>query len=312
MSPEREAPVPRRNAVAVPDRQVAQGGLEGGRPSTTAERPTPAGLSGVYRRLDPTYPTNRAIILLAAAAGTALSAYRLLSGSSWLQGGVDGAVAGFATFFAWALCRELDPDHEMSAFVSAAGAMVAAMLLDHPDLLALVWLLTTMRVVGRPVGVPATILDVVSVMGLGTWLSLRGDWGYGAVTAAALFLDGHLPAPPRRRTALAAAQTALVLVVATARGASHPQGRIGPAILAVLAISVSFVPVMVASRRLASLADATGEPLSPHRVQAGQLTALVAGLQEAARNGVPGAVSLFPLWAAVAGAACFRLLGRRS
>ncbi len=81
-----------------------------------------------------------------------------------------------------------------------------------------------------------------------------------------------------------------------------------PVLLAVLAMSVLFVPVMIASRQLRTISDQTSEPLNPRRVQAAQVIALLTGIQIALWDGDPGVVSLMPLWAAMLGLSLYRLV----
>jgi hypothetical protein len=82
-------------------------------------------------------------------------------------------------FLAWVLCRELDPDHDLSAFVAVGLALGGLFLWGLTRLVVLLWLILILRVVNRTMGLPAGILDSLAVLGLGIWLSFGGNWGYG-------------------------------------------------------------------------------------------------------------------------------------
>ena len=83
--------------------------------------------TSIGRTIDPRYSTNLAIFILAAIVTIAGAIKEYLAGTVILDSGVWGILAGITTFFAWALCRELDPDHELSAFI-AAGLGILGLL----------------------------------------------------------------------------------------------------------------------------------------------------------------------------------------
>ncbi len=294
-------------------------------------------ISAIGRPVDPNYPTNRAIMLvtLVVVAGGAIS--RWLMGAGLLPGGLWGVNAGLAVFLAWALCREMDPDHAWSAFV-AAGLAILGLLWGQPDLLVLFWVLMVVRVVNRTVGLPATVLDLLLVVGLSGWLVWQqGNWIYGLMAGVAFLLDSQLAkaneeqrastpthdAPSERRCPLCPVVFAVVTIVATGvwtvlqgnwwagdggAALSFVQGGAGTAFaLATLAMAALFVPVIVGASQLNAVCDRTDDPLQPTRVQAAQGIAILTGIQLGFWAGKAGVVSVMPLWAAVVGAALYRL-----
>lgn len=213
-----------------------------------------------------------------------------------------------AVFFAWALCRELDPDHDLSAFVATGLALVGLFFWDLPNLGALLWVLLVVRIVNRTAGLPATALDSLAVLGLGGWLSAQGNWGYGVITTTALFLDSQLVPRNRRQILFAGLGIAITVVAAAMRRAIWGEGGVSPlAGLIGLGISVAFVPVVVGAGQVESVGDETGEVLRPVRVQMGQGLALLAGVEVAFWGGELGLVSMMPLWAAALGGSIFCL-----
>lgn len=271
-------------------------------------------ITTVGRTIDLNYPTNRAVAIVSFLVMIGAAVIQRLSGVTWIQSALWGAQAGLSVFLAWALCRELDPDHDLSAFVALGLALGGLLVWGLPSLSALFWIILVVRVVNRSVGLPAGILDSLGVVGLGVWLSLEGNWGYGLITALAFLLDAQLPVRTARQLVFA-----LLAALGTATAAILP--AILPAIpgelpwegapslrggVIALAASIVFLPVIVESRCISAQGDRTGERLKPVRVQAAQALALLAGMETALVRSVWAFGSLMPLWAAVIGASLYR------
>lgn len=265
-------------------------------------------ITAIARPIDPDYSTNRAIAVVAMVVTVGGAIFQLLTSGELIQSALWGIAAGFAVFLAWALGRELDPDHDLSAFVAAGWALIGVLFLDLPSIIVLFWILLLVRIVNRTVGLPARILDSLLILGLAGWLTLQGNWIVGLTTALAFFLDGQL-SPPHRRQLLFAGITFLVTVISFfLTGGIHGEANLSsPGLLALLVVSVLFALVIIDSRELRTLGDQTSEPLNPKRVQAAQIIALLTGIQFALWRGDPGLVSLMPLWAAMLGVALYRL-----
>lgn len=212
--------------------------------------------------------------------------------------------AGLAVFLAWALSRELDPDYDLSAFVAAALTTAGIFFCGLPDFGGLFWLLLAVRVVNRTTGLPATIFDSIAVLGLGVWLSLRGNGGYAALTAVAFWLDAGLPPAHGRQLAFAVAAALAAAVALAFQGA--PALSLGAGAVA-LGLSALFLPVLAGSGALRNTEDETGEKLKPARVQSGQVLALASGIALALTEGTGGLAAALPLWAAAVGTGGYRL-----
>jgi len=265
-------------------------------------------VTAIGRPIDLNYPTNRAIAALTIVVIVGGAIFRLLAGVEWIQSALWGIAAGLAVFLAWALGRELDPDHDLSAFVAAGLALIGLLAFNLPNLSLLFWMLVLVRIVNHTVGLPARILDSLLMLGLGSWLALQGNWIYGLMTALAFFLDSQLSPPHRRHLLFAGIALVATVILFSFNGSVLGEGKLSlPVLLAVLAMSVLFVPVMMASRQSRTVSDQTNEPLNPRRVQAAQVIALLTGIQIALLDGDPGVVSLMPLWAAMLGVSLYRL-----
>lgn len=259
-------------------------------------------ISSLGRPLDSEYPTNRAIGLVTLLVTIAGLIWQRLSGVPWLDSALWGAQAGLTGFLTWALCRELDPDHPVAALPAAGMALAALLARGLPELAVILWLLVLSRVVNRTTGLPAGVLDVLGLMGLTGWLSLQGNWGYGVITVVAFLLDSQLPDPARRQLLFA-----LLSAIITAGAATLGEGlpREAPSLmggLIALGLSLLLLPVVLAAGSVDSVGDETGERLTPVRVQAAQVLALLAGVESAFAGGPNALVALSPLWAAVLGA----------
>jgi hypothetical protein len=285
-------------------------------------------VTSLGRTIDPSYGTNRAIAILSIAVVAISASVQLLAGEGWLKSITWGLGAGFSVFLAWALARELDPEHDLSAFVAAVLMLVGLGVYGLPELLPMLWMLLTLRIVNRVVGPPATLLDSLGELGLGAWLTWPGQWVYGLITTLAFLLDGVLSAPLRHRHsnatpsrgALAFAAFSListvVIVVVSATGngwrvlaPSPARTSVSalPAIGVVILSSVLFLIVILNSRHTRAVSDTTQQPLDPRRVQAGQALALATGLLLTWSKGTTGLVALLPLWSAMAGTGLYRI-----
>jgi hypothetical protein len=257
---------------------------------------------------DPRYPTNRAIMALALAVGAAGAIFQWLRGTALLDGVNWGFGAGFAMFLAWALGRELDPDHDLSAFVAAGLALVAVLLVEAPSLMVILWLLLVLRLVNRTVGLPAKPLDSLGVLGFGAWLTWQGDWIVGLVTSGAFLLDGLLSPPLRTHLFISGLALVATVVLTIFQGVmASGSGPTTAVAISSLAMAGLFLVVIATSRELRAVGDATGEPLHPRRVQAAQILALATALLFAWRAGATGVQAMLPLWAAMLGVSLYRL-----
>ena len=275
-------------------------------------------VSGLARPVDVHYATNRWIAGIALAVLAVAWVWRGIATGGWLAAGGWAALAAIAVFLAWALARELDPDRELAAFV-APGFMLPGLLLGGagwiglPDLAASFLLLLAVRVLNRTTGMAATLPDGLGVLGLGLWLAFEGNPVYLTAGVATLVIDGLLPPRDLRRSlqATAAGGAALLLFAATA-GALPAAAPELPALAGALVIGGLFGVAIRAAGRVNSVGDENGQPLSPTRVRAGQLLALVAALGAVLWDGHAGLVALLPLWAAITAVGAHRLAANRS
>jgi len=261
------------------------------------------------RSLAPRYPTNLAIGALSLVVGAAGTVANLLSDVELLESVLWGIGAGLSVFLTWALGRELDSAHDLSAFVGAGLMIVAMPFFDLPTLMVILWLVVVVRMVNRTVGLPATLLDSLALLGLGGWLTWQGHWIVGLVTSTAFLLDGLLTNPLRYHLVLSGLAFAGTVALSVFRGdVAMESGPTMPVIISSVVMAGLFLVVVGTSREVCAVGDATGERLDARRVQAAQLLALLAALLYAWWDGVAGVEALCPLWAAMVGVALYRLV----
>jgi hypothetical protein len=265
-------------------------------------------LTSIGRTIDFDYPSNRAIAIVTFIVTVGGALLQFLSGGRWGESILWGVNAGVGIFLTWALCRELDPDHALSAFVAAGLALLGLGFCGLPRLTVILWLVMVMRVVNRTTGLAAGLLDSLAVLGLGSWLSLQENWSYGAINALAFLLDSRLPRRVPRQlifAVLALMATLTIALVGVERLWEGPPSVLGG--LIGLALSALFLPVILTARDLESVGDRSQEPLEPTRVRAAQLLALLTGVEIFIEEGAAAVGALAPLWAAVLGASMYWL-----
>ncbi len=259
------------------------------------------------RPLDPQYSTNRAIVILTVVIGLTGGTWQLFSGSGLVNSAVWAVQAAGGVFLAWALSRELDPDNDLSAFVSSGLAIASLFVISAPSLLALFWCLWMLRILNRTTGLPATVLDGLILLGVGGWLGWQSNGVYLAMTGLVFILDGVLKPANRKLLALAGATAIVGGVLALAF--QVPLGEIDPrgvSTIPWLAITIVFIPVIGSTRQLESTCDFTNEPLNPTRLRVAQGMALLTAVLITLFTGSEGALSLLPLWMAFLGVAVYR------
>jgi hypothetical protein len=254
------------------------------------------------------YRTNRAIAALTTVVAIAGAILHLLKGTAPLESVLWGIGAGLAVFLTWALGRELDPDHDLSAFVGAGLVLIVLLLVGATSLLLILWLLLVLRLVNRTTGLPAKPLDSLGVLGLGAWLTWQGYWMMGLVTSVAFLLDGLLSPPLRRQLLVSSLALLATVILSIFHGGMAMES--GPTMLVVvfsIVVAGLFLPVIAITREVEAVGDATGEVLNPRRVQAAQVVALLTAILFAWWAGASGLITLLPLWAAMIGVGLYRL-----
>jgi hypothetical protein len=261
--------------------------------------------TSVGRVLDPfQYRTNLFIMLATALGGVAAGGVTLLASGDLGAAIAAGFFTGAAIFMAWVLSRDLDPDHDYSAFVAAAVAFVLSPV--PVAILPVATLIVLNRIVTRVVGPPARLADSLMALVLTGAAVALGAWQVGVAAVAAFTLDSLLDRPLRSQFRFAILTGVLTLALMSYR---PPAGLVLPGVPLLLAAAVAgglLALVAARTRRVAVPADMPGYSISIQRLRAATaVTLLLGGL--ALLNGDAGAVSYLPVWAAAAGIPLYRL-----
>lgn len=267
--------------------------------------------STLGRPLDMKYATNRAIAALVGLAMVALfviqwtNAMPLLSALAW------SFQAGIGVFLAWAIARELDPDHDLSAFVSAALMLALLWLFPLPNLLILFWLMLLIRVLNRSVGLPPTWMDLVGIFALTAWLCWQEGWMYGLLTTLVFLLDRFL-LKSNHKIAWPFLISLGITVLFVGLNPSLKLANFDQTLfIASGMILIFFVLTTAISEKIKSVGDETGETLSEKRVKAAQWTAAFVALVLLLLQGETGFFNVLALWTSMTGVILF-MLWRRS
>lgn len=251
--------------------------------------------SSLLRGYDLALATNRALLVV-TAAGMLLGF--LLAGGDWRARAIHGLVAGAILFGAAALAKEVAPDEPRAAVPAAAAVLPFVTFLPDLSPIFLFWLLGSVRFVNRSTGLPPKWSDTIILLAASLVIAWLVSPLFAILMGILYLLDGLLPDGRR-------AHVALGTVVVVAAVIWHLSGDWVPTPpplwlgAALLSITIGFMPVILGSYQVAAAGDATGQPLRPVRVQAGQSFALSAGLFLASWLGQPGVALSIGLWAAL-------------
>lgn len=216
--------------------------------------------SHLTRPLDPRLPSNVTIsgltLAVAGAGGIlALAGDRTL----WLP-----VLAAGATFLTWALGRELDPDHQLTALIAALPAAALVLVGLEISILVSVTVMMSARLLVASTGrrpLATDLAGMVVLAGVASFTALGWVAGFGL--AVAIYLDDRMEEKHSGRAVLAAIGAAvaasLVATLTDALPQTVPEVRplLTLALGALALIAVSRDPVapssLVDSRRKALL-----------------------------------------------------------
>lgn len=259
-------------------------------------------ITSIGRPLDPSFPTNRAVILILPLAGIIASAMAGVRGADLPDILIAGLVGIGVVLGAWAMGRELAPDDNAAAFISLVFAYVAYLVIGPPSLLLLFTALLLVRIVNRSTGLPARVGDSIAVTALAlvTMLATRNPL-LGLVGGLAFAFDARLPEPLRRQwlSAGLCLSGSLASLFMPGRGLDDmallvPNMNDWPAALITLVYGIAYFR----TRSVTSVGDVTGVRLSLLRLRAGMFIGFVVPFV-ALMTGQARPASA--LWAALAG-----------
>ncbi|SES87280.1 hypothetical protein SAMN04488587_1393 [Methanococcoides vulcani] len=235
-------------------------------------------ISSIGRPLDPGYPTNRLMIRISAIVLVAASLFHLSLNNTISISIIYGITAGISVFLVWAISREIDPDHEIAAFVPVILSFIPVILFGIHPVLPLLWLLLLLRIVDRSTGLKAGIFDTIAVFLLSVFLTYQMTWMFGILAATAFFIDSRASSPNKVHLIasilmLAASIFSISIVNNTAIADISLMET-----TALLSMAILFIPSILDSRKLKSKGDMTGESLDTLRVKMGKILFLITAI----------------------------------
>lgn len=197
-------------------------------------------VSSLSRALDPRYASNRLAIAGALIVGVAAALANLFG----LDIGLGPISAAVGVFLAWAIARELDPDHPASAAVAMPASLVLLLAIGPASLVVSMGILLGVRLAAGTVGAPLRTLDVIGVVGLAAFL---GTNPIGVVGLGVMVIGVVVDEPRRNRAVLITATAvsafvAVVLVSGLERTWTTPDTAGWIALAVAVAAAVSVIP----------------------------------------------------------------------
>ena len=217
---------------------------------------------------------------------------------------------GLGLFLAWALGREIDPEHDISALAAALLSVPAMILFGTPMIIGGFWILIALRCVVRTAGPKPGAVDGALITALALWLAYRYSWPYGATAVLFLLFDALLK--PRNKLSflfagIAAAGTAVITFLLTGGAGTFALSRAMGILIPAVTAAVLFL--ILTERRLHARSDDGSHQISRARLRAAQAGSLVLLVLLLYRTGLTGFTDRIPLLAAVAGAVLYRPVG---
>lgn len=236
---------------------------------------------------------NRWMLGVCAAAAVAALAY---------PGGRSPAAAAFSVgltvFLVWALIRELDPDHPVTALVGAAAAGTLAIVTAASSLITVAIVMVTARIVVRSTGLRPLLSDIAVVGALvGAFSRTPLIWAVGLGLAFGVALDTTLPEPaPQRNVWLAGAIGLAVTLSAVLSGAVRIVWSAPGPVTVTLGIVALALVTTAPSQEISSVGDYRRTPLHPERLRAARLLAASALTLGTIVGGAAYATMAWPGW----------------
>ncbi|MCJ7688434.1 MAG: hypothetical protein MUO60_03835 [Clostridiaceae bacterium] len=146
-------------------------------------------ISSIGRPLDFKYKTNKAIVIITTITiiiGIALSITNQLKMPNLIFTGVS---FGITFFISWAISREIDPDNPISAFIGLIPLFIILFFWPETNIAILFWLLISLRIINRTIGLPARIFDSTMLFAISFLLSYFYSPLFGFLAAIVFLAD---------------------------------------------------------------------------------------------------------------------------
>ncbi len=228
--------------------------------------------SALGRPLNFSYKTNLIIALITGVSIIGAFLFFLIYESvPFFEAALNAFYFGISIFLSWAICREIDPDNNLSAFLSVIITFIFLMFYSGQELLILFWLLLTLRLINQVVGKEATIFDLIILLGFAAFFSFDGYPVLVLLASFAFFADVFLESKNRKSLIFGILAAALfVYTLFNYKFVVVPENYIFIIVLVLL-----FIPFNAYSKNIQSKTDFFDRRLNPLRIRAAQFFILV-------------------------------------
>lgn len=239
--------------------------------------------------------SNRLSIALPLAAGSVAGIGSLLTGGGLADAVRAGIAAGGSSFLAWAVTRELNPDHPVAASLAAVAAPWATVFGSPSLAVVAVWLLAV-RVVAGTTGAAPYAVDMIVVGAFTIWASTSEGGLALALLALVAIASSTVFDARSRRTVLVGAGLATAVSLAAARAAGTlglPEAWTAHSGWWLVAVALSTSAALLV--RVESTADRRPVPIDTRRVRAATGWAGTACVIAVVWRGPVGMASMAPV-----------------
>lgn len=116
------------------------------------------------RSVDINYPSNKWLVIISLLVATVMAVF--------MQNVLQGLLVAVGFFLCWALAREIDPAHNVSAFVAGFIFVISTLFIyDGLQIALLFWLLLATRLISKVCGKIPKTLDIITVVGISGYLT---------------------------------------------------------------------------------------------------------------------------------------------
>jgi hypothetical protein len=265
--------------------------------------------SNLGRDIDPNYRTNLVIMILTPLSAVVAFVIAVVAGMGFGDAIVRAFFTAGATFAAWAFSREIDPDHDWSAFVAVGLAWIGCYIYRAPvfGAFSLAMLMYALRMTNRVIGAPPTQVDTGIVLSTIAVTAFLNNWVVAWIGVVALLLDGLMVNKVKRHVAFAGIAALITLVRPFILTLPDMYTVSNENLILVVFISLAFFLTIAATRKVKTKTDTGNKSLNVPRVRAAMILTLAASIVSVLWNGDFGVYWMYPLWAAMLGVALYRL-----
>ena len=273
---------------------------------TLTKKPTI--ITAIGRPISPTYRPNLMMLIVVSLIGLVVFAVNYSAGID--SAAPSAILAVMAAGSSWVVARELDPEHDYSAFV---GMIPAVLLLEGGiDLWTIGAFIMLMRVLSRVVGPPAYIGDSIMVtIVVGFAIFATGGWLMGVIGILFFALDTRLPNPLPRHMIFAGGIALITLFSVLTQDIHALTLPSLETVLVLVLIVTGYMIQIIRTDKIDITAD-YGEkyPINQTRVKISMLMSVLGVLAISLWGGEDAIHQVIPIWTATVGVVVYGLFKR--